>query len=269
MTKNTLAFLFFLIWLPFWAQQVDTLRIQSKSMQKEISNVIILPELTQQSTKQFAVVYLLHGAGGSYKSWINRVPELQAYAEQHHVIIVCPDGGKTSWYLNSPVDSSMRYETYIIDELIKEVDRTYPTIKSKQGRAITGLSMGGHGALYLSFKHQDVFGAAGSMSGGVDLRPFNGWDLPLRLGSYAKHPEHWEQHSVINLVHLLRPNSLQLTIDCGLDDFFLAVNEKLHQKLRYQRIPHTFTLRPGAHNWAYWKNSIQYQLLFFSTYFNN
>ncbi len=123
--------------------------------------------------------------------------------------------------------------------------------------------MGGHGALYLAFKHQNVFGVAGSMSGGVDIRPFpNNWDLSKRLGSYAQHPERWEQNSVINMLHLLTPNSLSLIVDCGTDDFFFNVNEDLHKKLLDRNIPHDYIVRPGAHNWGYWANAIKYQLLF-------
>ncbi|WP_242499227.1 alpha/beta hydrolase family protein [Flavobacterium sp. 140616W15] len=79
---------------------------------------------------------------------------------------------------DSPIDTTFKYETYVIDELVPFIDKNYKTITSREGRAISGLSMGGHGALYLSFKHQEVFGAAGSMSGGVDFRPFpEKWDI--------------------------------------------------------------------------------------------
>jgi S-formylglutathione hydrolase FrmB len=130
--------------------------------------------------------------------------------------------------------------------------------------------MGGHGALYLAFRHQEVFGAAGSMSGGVDIRPFpNNWDMALRLGKYSDHPENWEKNTVINMLNLLQPNSLALLIDCGTEDFFFKVNENLHQQLLYRNIPHDYITRPGAHNWNYWTNSIQYQLLFMNNYFKS
>jgi S-formylglutathione hydrolase FrmB len=129
--------------------------------------------------------------------------------------------------------------------------------------------MGGHGALYNAFKHQDIFGAAGSMSGGVDLRPFpKNWELSDKLGTYAKYPDRWDANSVIDLTYLLTPQSLSLIIDCGTEDFFYGVNKKLHEKLLDMNIQHDFILRPGGHTWQYWSNSIQYQLLFFSNFFN-
>jgi Predicted esterase len=250
------------------AATVDTTLTYSASMKKSIKAVVVKPDTYLKGTK-YPVLYLLHGYGGNYADWITKVPAIKNYADQYQLMIVCPDGDFSSWYLDSPVDSTSKYETYVGTELINWIDKHYNTIVSPTGRAITGLSMGGHGALFLAFRHQDIFGAAGSMSGGVDLRPFPGnWDLPKRIGTYAQHPENWEHYSVINLTHLLTPGSLALIFDCGSDDFFYKVNEKLHQKLLVNNIPHDFICRPGGHSWEYWANSIQYQALFMSKYFN-
>jgi S-formylglutathione hydrolase FrmB len=128
--------------------------------------------------------------------------------------------------------------------------------------------MGGHGALYLALRHQDVFGAAGSMSGGVDIRPFpENWDMAKRLGKFSEQPANWESHTVINLLHLLTAKSMALIIDCGTEDFFYKVNENLHQQLVYRNIPHDYIARPGAHDWNYWNNAIKFQLLFMDNYF--
>ena len=251
-----------------FAAKVDTVETFSAAMNKKIKAVIITPE-NYSTGKEFPVVYLLHGAGGNYGSWLKVTKKLSDYADQYNLIIACPDGSKTSWYFDSPVDKTYRYETYVADELVKWVDKNYKTIKDRSGRAITGLSMGGHGGLYLSFRHQDVFGAAGSMSGGVDFRPFpNNWDIAKRLGTYASNPENWEQNTVINMVHLLTPKSLALIIDCGTEDFFFRVNENLHQKLLERNIPHDYIIRPGAHNGDYWANAVHYQLLYMSKFFN-
>jgi S-formylglutathione hydrolase FrmB len=161
-----------------------------------------------------------------------------------------------------------RYETFVINELIPYMDNNYSTVASRGGRAVTGHSMGGHGAFYLSFRHQDVFGAAGAMSGGVDIRPFpQKWDMAQRLGTIEEHPENWESHTVINLTHLLQPDSLDLIFDCGTDDFFYEVNCNLHDKLLEAGIPHEFHSRPGSHTWTYWKNAIKYHFMFFADRF--
>ncbi|MES1226408.1 MAG: alpha/beta hydrolase family protein [Bacteroidota bacterium] len=248
---------------------VDTVDTYSTSMKKTIKAVVIRPE-NYAGSKELPVLYLLHGYSGNYADWITNAKGFERGADLYNMIIVCPDGGFGSWYWDSPVDAGFQYETYVSNELITWVDSKYKTIKTRKGRAITGLSMGGQGALYLAFRHQDVFGAAGSMSGGVDIRPFpDKWDMAKRLGSYSEQQERWEKHAVINLLYLLRPNSLQLIIDCGTEDFFFKVNENLHQELLMRNIPHDFITRPGAHNWPYWSNAIGYQLLFMSNYFKN
>jgi len=147
----------------------------------------------------------------------------------------------TGWYWNSPVDPKSQYETFVSDELVKSIDAKYKQFKDRTGRAITGLSMGGHGALYLAIKHQDVFGAAGSMSGGVDIRPFpNNWIYGPTARTYAEQPERWEKKHCDKHAESSTPNSLAIIIDCGTDDFFFKVNENLHQQLLYRNIPHDF-----------------------------
>ncbi|HKG08011.1 MAG TPA: alpha/beta hydrolase family protein [Pedobacter sp.] len=251
------------------AARVDTVVTRSAAMKKDIKAVVILPEPYGETTN-YPVVYLLHGAGDNFSGWVNKVPAIKKYADDFQLIIVCPDGNITSWYFDSPEDPAWKYETYVSKELVNYIDKKYKTIKDRKGRAITGLSMGGHGALYLSFKHQDIFGAAGSMSGGVDIRPFPlNWDIAKRLGPEDKYPERWEQNSVVNLTHLLVPNKLALVIDCGKDDFFYNVNLQLHEKLLYNNIPHDFTIRPGVHNWEYWTNAVGFQLMYFKNFFGN
>lgn len=259
------------IWtiIPAQASVVDTILTFSPSMQKNIKSVVISPD-SYSSEKEFPVVYLLHGYSGNHGDWINKVKGLEKEADHYNIIIVCPDGGFGSWYWDSPVDPTSKYETFVSDELVKSIDSKYKTIKTRKGRAITGLSMGGHGALYLAFRHQDVFGAAGSISGGVDIRPFpNNWDMAKRLGTYSEQPERWEKNTVINMLNLLTPNSLAIVIDCGTEDFFFKVNQNLHEQLLYRNIPHDYYTRPGAHTWPYWANAIKFQLLFMSNYFNS
>lgn len=252
------------------ASKVDTLMVQSKSMNKSIANVIITPESYSSQKEPFDVLYLLHGAYGNHKDWITKAQVVTELADQYNIIIVCPDGGFNSWYFDSPIQPEQRYETYISKELISAIDKKYKTNPNKNARAITGLSMGGHGAFYLSFKHQDVWGAAGSMSGGLDIRPFpNNWSMSERLGTYAEHKENWENNTVTNMVHLLDGVNLSLIFDCGVDDFFYGANKKFHEKLLERNIPHDYTERPGKHNWEYWTNSLKYQMIFFAGFFKS
>jgi S-formylglutathione hydrolase FrmB len=187
--KRILVFLLtILVFASIQAAIVDTIQVYSQSMQKNIKAVVITPD-NYANAKELPVVYLLHGYSGNHLDWITKAKGFEKAADQYNLIIVCPDGGYGSWYWNSPVDPKSQYETFVSVELVKAIDAMYKTIKDRTGRAITGLSMGGHGALYLAIRHQDVFGAAGSMSGGVDIRPFpNNWDMAKQLGTYAEQP---------------------------------------------------------------------------------
>ena len=250
-----------------FAAKVDTVQTFSKVMNKEIPAVVITPD-TYNREANFPVVYLLHGYSGNYGGYLE-FAEVEKMADQHNFIIVCPDGNYSSWYFDSPIDSTSRYETYIAQELVEWIDNNFKTNPRRESRAISGLSMGGHGALYLAFLHQDVFGACGSMSGGVDIRPFpNNWDIKKHLGEQRTHPENWKKYTIMGMLHLLTPNTLAITIDCGIDDFFYDVNVRLHNELLYRNIPHTFISRPGAHNTDFWKTSVEYHSLFFADYFN-
>ena len=266
-----LHYTLFLVLLFFSAQaaQVDTIQVFSASMNKNIKTCVIVPDNYKKSKKKFPVVYLLHGYSGNYATWVKSFQEVSQQVDRYGFIAIGVDGNYSSWYFNSPIDPTFKYETYIIDELVPFIDKKYKTIASREGRAISGLSMGGHGALYLSLKHQDVFGAAGSMSGGVDIRPFSEkWDIKNRLGAITDFPENWEKNTVVNLIELNQNNNLKLIIDCGVDDFFIDVNRELHQKMLALKIDHDYIERPGKHNIDYWENSLKFQLLFFYNFFH-
>ncbi len=247
------------------AAKVDTVMVHANKMNREVKVVVVTPSV--DSIKTFPVVYLLHGYGGNAKSWIENV-NLSELADQFRSIIVCPDG-RNSWYWDSPLNRDSQYETFISNELIAYIDAKFPATPQRHKRAITGLSMGGHGALWNAFRHTDVFGAAGSMSGGVDIRPFpRNWDMGRQLGEYHISPKVWDAHTVINQLDKLKNGDLAIAVECGYDDFFFEVNNALHQALLTRKIGHDYTVRPGRHDWPYWKNAIVYQMLFFKRYFD-
>jgi S-formylglutathione hydrolase FrmB len=269
-TKKTFALLIvgLLTFARVNAATVDTAVMHSTIMNADMKAVVIKPA-DYSTSKKFPVLYLLHGFSGNYSDWILKVPSITKLADEHHMIIVCADGNFAGWYFDSPMSKDWQYETYVGTELVNWIDKHLSTIANRSGRAITGLSMGGHGAMYIAFKHQDTFGAVGSMSGVVDIRPFaDSFGIEQVLGKYSQYPERWEKNTVINMVYLIKPNSLAITFDCGNDDFVYPVNLAFHNELLMRKIPHDFTVRPGGHTWEYWSNSIVYQAMFFDRYFN-
>lgn len=266
---NLLIFNCLLVPNTAFAAYVDTLEIFSDVMRKNIKCLVIAPENYRPTGDPYPVLYLLHGYSGNFAGWLTDAPQLRQHADEYQMLIVCPDGGYDSWYLDSPVDSTVRYDTYISQEVVGFVDYYYNTRRERSGRAIAGLSMGGHGAITLAIKHIDTFGAAGSMAGGLDLRPFkrNDWDLKGVLGSPQSEWENWESASAVNFVPGLIGRNLSLIIDCGLNDFFLEANREMHRRLLQANIPHEYTERPGEHNGAYWGNAVDFQVLFFHKFF--
>jgi S-formylglutathione hydrolase FrmB len=251
------------------AAGIDTVSIYSPSMKKDIKCVVIKPAMYKKKKKHFPVVYLLHGYGGWYSNWLIRVPQLKEHADRLGMMIVCPDGGYSSWYIDSPLDSSMRYETHIVSEVIPYIDTHYRTIATPQARAITGLSMGGHGGLFLGLRHSKVFGACGSMSGGVDINASRTkYDIAKRVGDTLVFAQNWKEYSVYYMLDKFRDTKQKIIFDCGTADFYYEPNRMLHEKLLKLNIPHDYIERPGKHDWAYWINAVPYQLYFFSVFFN-
>lgn len=241
--------------------------VRSDKMNKDVPVTVITPE-GYGVEKAYPVIYLLHGFSGNQTDW-TKEGVVGKLADLYDIIFVLPDGGFDSWYFDSTVTPEYQYETFVSSELVNYIDSNYSTVKDRKGRAITGLSMGGHGAMFLAMRHQDVYGSMGSMSGGVDIRPFpKNWGISKRLGTIEENPENWEKNTVINMTDLLQPGAMNIIFDCGTEDFFFKVNCALHDKLLEAKIPHDFYTRPGAHNWDYWLNSIKYQALYFNDCFD-
>lgn len=268
MKNKKLISLFALLFLTtsIFAFEQKEIAVKSYSMNKDVLVTVITPKgySTEQS---YSVIYLLHGYGGNHTIWAQGGVVGQL-ADQYNLIVVMPDGARDSWYFDSLVTPEYRYETFVAKELVAHIDTAYSTIPNRANRAITGLSMGGHGAFYLAMRHQDTFGNMGSMSGGLDFRPFTkNWNIAGRLGTYEENTRLWDENTVINLTHLLKAGTMNIIFDCGTEDFFYKVNCNMHEKLLQEKIPHEFHSRPGAHNWPYWLNAVKYQFLYFADRF--
>lgn len=250
------------------AARVDTLDVPATYIQSPMRVVTVTPDAASDAHR-YPTVYILHGYDGDYRTWIRHTrPDLPELADRYGMIFVMPDG-RDSWYWDSPEDKGMQMESFFTRELVPYIDSKLPTVAEPAYRAITGLSMGGHGALWLAMRHPDIWGSAGSMSGGVDIRPFpKSWKMARWLGSKEAHPERWDSHTVAGLVPTLRPGQLNIIFDCGNDDFFATVNRELHAALLKAGVPHDYTERPGAHTHKYWANSLPYHLLFFHEAFS-
>lgn len=253
---------------PAWAFDTIKLSIPSAAMKTAPHATVILPDAYRQGDSRFPTLYLLHGWAGTDADWAAR-SNVGKLADAYGMIIVMPDGGYDKWYVDSPVSPADRYDTYIGKEVVAFIDQRFRTVAEKNARAITGLSMGGFGALHIALDHAASFGAAGSISGGVDPREFSkNWNIAGVFGDPVRNAAYWNDQAIINNAHRLIGAGIDVAIDCGVDDFFIGSNRALHQRLLELKVPHDFTERPGGHSWDYWSNAINYQVLYFSTKFN-
>ncbi|WP_322102717.1 alpha/beta hydrolase family protein [Paraburkholderia sp. J41] len=254
---------------PAFAFQTRIVSIPSAAMHQAFDATVVLPDDYARDGKaaRYPVIYVLHGSGGNYADWTANT-QIGRLADRYHVILVMPDGGHESWYIDSPFDPRSRYETYVGSEVVSYVDTHFRTLATRDARAITGLSMGGFGALRIALDRRDTFGAAGSISGAVD--PRNCEDEPGIsdvFGDPARHASFWNSNAIVENARAFEHAHIALTIDCGVSDFFVQSNRMLHEKLVELGVPHDYAERPGGHDWNYWANSIRYQVLFFSTAF--
>ena len=100
--------------LSTWAYTREIIAIHSNAMDKDVMVAVALPD-GYHSMKDLPVVYLLHGCGDNYNSW-HQNAGVSELADRHNLIIVMPDGGHHSWYWDSPINSSFKYETFVTEE---------------------------------------------------------------------------------------------------------------------------------------------------------
>ncbi len=268
--SRLLIFLFILTHVVLAQVHVDTVKHHSKFLQQEQAFLAIVPE----SIGPWPVLYLLHGAGGNYTNWAEATDVL-SYAEDFNILIVTPDGGELSWYLDSPFVETSQYESYIVRELLPFVDSTYTTMAGRQSRGIAGLSMGGHGAISLACKYPELFGSASSLSGVMDivqLAPLGAvWNLDKLLGTYSDYPDNWHNNSCYYLVPQLQSRHVKLLLDCGLQDIFGLYNQARDFKARCDSLGITceYNEYPGGHNWDYWDAHIYEHLVFHNQAFTS
>ena len=241
------------------------------------------PDYEASPNKRFPVLYFLHGLFEDEHSWLDRGGEqiwesLTTQGQLTKFIVILPAGGRT-FYVNSQ-DGHERYEDFFIQELVPEIDRRYRTLAVARERGISGVSMGGYGALHLAMRHPDVFGSASAHS--AALLPKFPDPLPTegRWGFYARvlqepfgsplNESYFEANNPLTLAeHPERFPHLALYFDCGDHDRygFNEGAELLDRILSQKSFPHTFALRPGGHGWDYLHQYMQFSLEFQSKVF--
>lgn len=248
--------------------RVETVQFHSALVGKTLPYNVILPgDYSVSTATRYPVLYLLHGWAGHYNDWATRT-NVADYASPYGIILVMPEGNN-GWYTDSATIANDKYESYIIQELIPDVQQRYRTIESRYGRGIAGLSMGGYGALKFGLKSPGTFAFAGSLSGALrattwteeDLKSFKGINDSLVAAFGARDSPQRSANDIFEIAHgMSTPRAALLPyfyFDCGTEDFFLGVNEQFAALLSEKKIAHEFRELPGAHGWQYWDQQVK------------
>ena len=151
---------------------VETVEFFAASVDRVMKYDITLPpgyDDPANTDINYATLYLLHGAGSNYRSW-SRFLGVPYYALDYQMIVVMVDAGN-SFYVNwaeTSNERSNRWEDYIVRDVIGHVEATYRAARRREGRALSGFSMGGYGALAIGLRHPGLFISVGSLSGALE-----------------------------------------------------------------------------------------------------
>lgn len=249
------------------SERVETLQLDSKLMGRKMPFRVVLPVAYNDKTQSgriYPVVYLLHGLTGHFENWTAKTG-VTGYSANHDLIIVTPEGDN-GWYSDSVSIANDKYESYIVKELITEVDNRYRTIADRRGRIIAGLSMGGYGALKFGLKYPEMFSLVGSFSGALGAVRFTeknagniGKGIDVIFG-----PEDGDARKTNDPFRLLReltPDKLKalpyIYQSCGTEDYLIQINREYLALLNEKKVPHEYREHPGGHTWTFWDDQVR------------
>jgi putative tributyrin esterase len=281
-----LSLLFLAFSFPAFSQKAETKRLENKAavqtalvaqdfklnsklMAREMPYRVILPASYEANkTQKFPVLYLLHGLTGHYNNWTDKT-KLKEYAANYNYIIVTAEGND-GWYTDSGSVPNDKYESYIVQELIPEIDTKFRTLADREHRAIAGLSMGGYGSLKFGLKYPEKFVVVGSFSGALGAASWslktlgNSWKAMTDsiTSVYGEDDSQTRKdNEIYKIVREIAPEKVKnlpfIYVDCGTEDGYIQENRDFAALLVEKKIPHEFRQLPGKHNWIYWDSQVR------------
>ena len=233
--------------------------LHSSALGRDMPYRVLLPA-TIALNKRFPVIYLLHGGGGNYRDWSN-YSDVAQFAGRG-LVLVMPEG-ESSYYVNAVDRPADRFEDYITEDLIADVEAKFPVATGRENRAIVGISMGGFGAVVLSLKHPELFAFVGALSPALDVpsRPFS----IKRVGQYRQYraifgpwgsPTRHANDPYI-LVHSSDPAAVPyLFLSCGEQEGLIPANLRFVTTLEKRHFRYEFHVVPGGHDWNQWNRRL-------------
>jgi S-formylglutathione hydrolase FrmB len=268
------------------AGRAECRAVRSTILGRSVAYCVLLPpSYDTQKARRFPVLYFLHGLGENEQVLLNSggwnlIQDLWEQKRIGEFVVAAPDGGR-SFYINSR-DGRVRYGDFFVREFLPYIESHYRIRRGRRARGITGVSMGGYGALRLAFRYPSLFGSVSAHSAAlIDKLPRAKLDsseadvIARVLGGAFGTPfdsAFWNRNSPFTLVRNgPRPAGLRIYFDCGReDDFgFEKGARAFHELLVSRRIPHDFHLYSGGHNWSYFAQHFPVSLKFHSDAFGS
>jgi S-formylglutathione hydrolase FrmB len=241
------------------AAAVSDHSFRSATLGRTLPYRVILPDQYASTRARYPVLYLLHGYGGAFSDWSEHAKAAEHVAGRP-LIVVMPEGAN-SWYVNGA--NGEAWETYLTGDLIAEVDATFRTIATRNGRMIAGLSMGGYGAIKAGLRHPELYALVGSFSGAFDItRPadvFQGERKPDVMAVFGPAGSAVRSaNDVFALAAAAKTDGLPyFWIACGTSDPWLEPNREMARTLKARGLAYEYRERPGGHDWTFWDWAVQ------------
>jgi len=270
----------------FAAARAECDRVKSAILGRAVKYCALLPP-SYDSAKQrrYPILYHLHGLGDSEQSFIqtggwNLIEDAQASGAMTEFITVTPDGGM-SFYIDSRVDpkaSAVKYEQFFLREFMPAIEKKYRVQPGRTARGISGISMGGYGALHIAFAHPQLFGAVSAHSAAIfmhpeKLRALTGGRVDIMGAIYGApfDKSFYAKNSPLTLAreHATGLRGMKIYFDCGTEDNygFDAGTRALDAELTRLKVPHEAHRYPGRHDWVYFAEHLPASLQFHSAVF--
>jgi len=254
--------------------RIDCNALNSRVLKHPVHYCVYLPASYEASgakhpSQAYPVLYFLHGLGDNERTLFNTggwtlLDDLRQQGKIGEFLIVAPEGGQT-FYINS-ADGSVRYSDFFLQEFIPLIENKYRIKQGRNYRAISGISMGGYGALRFAFFHPELFSAVSAQSAALitespaelDTAARSGAPLGKALAKVFGNPiavQHWKNNSPFDLANKNQAALRRLAIyfNCGQDDNygFEKGAAALHEQLQKESVKHEYHLYPGDHSLSY------------------
>jgi S-formylglutathione hydrolase FrmB len=254
--------------------RIDCSALNSRILKQVVRYCVYLPAgydagATERPARRYPVLYFLHGLGDNEGTLFNSggwtlLDDLRNQHKMGDFLIVAPEG-RRSFYINS-ANGSVLYNDFFLQEFMPHIEHGYRVSPGRAGRAISGISMGGYGALRFAFAHPELFSAASAQSAALitqspqELDGASRAGAPLAgvLGAVFGKPinvPHWNENNPFALAkrNAVALRRMALYFNCGQDDNygFEKGAAALHKELQGEKVSHEYHPYSGDHSLTY------------------